>query len=131
MNWGDNSEWGENSASDTVGEIVLKVTNNNDGAVQLNTFSEGVVLMIGQQINLDYLTLGSRDLDGDIFLGASIISFIWFPIRLTMIDEISNITYHVGEVWDAETFRTIGSRIIVTTDLSEHIWEPLPKELGG
>ena len=30
MNWGDNSEWGENSASDTVGEIVLKVTNNNE-----------------------------------------------------------------------------------------------------
>lgn len=124
--------WGDDFNNvDMVGEFIIKVTNNSNNAVIVNGSYEGVIQLNDEQINLGNLDYRYDDLDEDIFPGATIIEVIWFPIRRTNIEDISTVSYHSGEVRDAATYREIGSRVSVSADIPEHIWEPLPEDLGG
>lgn len=117
--------------SDLWGEIVLKITNNSDTTVTVDAFSDGAVQINGEQINLSdywYETDFGDDVSGDIFPGGSVIGGLWFPVKRTDINEITNITYYSGEVRDADSYRQLGPRIIINTEITDYIWEPIPED---
>lgn len=127
--FGDAFEGGDDFNNvDTVGEFIIKVTNNADKAVLVNGWDDGFAQINDEQINFGSLDYRYTVLEEPIFPGASVIVIVWFPIRRANIENITTVSYHSGEIWEADTYKDLGPRISISAEITEYIWEPLPEE---
>jgi len=117
---------------DVVGEVIFVITNNSDQTVNLYPL-QGSAQIGSEQIDfLDYVFADVRlgeDIDGELFPGVQKIGGLWFGIKRSSLDEISQITFRITAPTSSDSYQTLGEDYEITVDLSNRTFEPLPEEL--
>lgn len=132
LSWEDLNDsiqgWAE---TEVVGELIFKVTNNTDRTVSVYP-DQGTVQVGSEQIDLTnfmfYTTFGDN-VGGDIYPGVTKIGGIWFGIRRSSPEEITQIIYRASPPFDSDSFANIGPGIEIVIDVPIHVWEEIPEEL--
>lgn len=118
-------------ASDTVGEIILSVTNNTQETIRVYP-DQGSIQVNSEQIELlDYIFADGDfgdDLGGEIFAGVTKVGGFWFSIARSTPPEITQIIFRFDGPFSDDLDR-LGSDFEIVIDLTNHIFQPLPDEL--
>lgn len=132
FNWSEMDEYIEGWAdTDLVGELIFKITNNSDIAIDMRPLW-GTVQIGSELIDLNdynvWLEFGD-DLNGDIFPGVTKIGGIWFGIKRSVPSEITEIIFRADEPRNSDTISRVGPKYEIVVDVSQHAFEVMPDEL--
>jgi hypothetical protein len=115
---------------DVFGEIILRMTNTTDGKLTIYP-DQGTVIIGNEQIDLNNSRTGiggMDDLGGDIFPGVTKVGGVWFGVRRSTLEQITNLLYAFSGPFNAD-FRRVGDEFEIGLDVSSHDFEPYPEDL--
>lgn len=116
---------------DTVGEIILRIKNNSNKMLYIDSWGQSIIIIGDEQINpIDYVCkiYSGEDTYGEIYPGITRIGGFWFGVRRSTWEEINKVKYIIDAPRD-EDYRDVGEDFKFEIDLSEKNFEPLPEEL--
>ncbi len=115
-----------------VGELVVRITNNADHAVEWSASDWFVRINDMQYALYDWFFASSfgEDVYNPIFPGSTVVSGVWFPTGQIDPDSVTSFALIVDPAYNYDTSRrNATSRFEFLIDLSgEHLWEPMPDE---
>jgi hypothetical protein len=115
---------------DTVGEFILRVTNNTDEVITIYP-DQGDVVIEDVQTSLDeyWCALGNlEDISGDLQPGVMRVGGFWFGVRRKQWDKIGEMIYLVDAPFDAD-WDDLGEDYRFEIDMSDAGFEPIPEDL--
>jgi len=115
----------------TVGEILLRVTNNSNKILNIRP-DKGIIIIGNEQINPEdyYCEIYTmEDISGQLYPGIMRIGGFWFGVRRSTWDEVIKVKYIIDALYD-EDYADVGEDFQFEINLSEKSFEPMPEELS-
>lgn len=114
-----------------VGEIIFIVTNNTNQVITIYP-DRGTVVIGSEQIDLfDFSLCGAvigEDIGGDFFPGVTAIGGLWFGIKRSSVNDVTNMIVSIDAPRNQE-YDELGPDYYLDLDLSNHVFEEYPPEL--